>query len=153
MVRDDLPIEPRGNETVSVRRAVGIEAAEANARILGAAFEMPEDAARTAIPPAVLDAPNIDVFLASMDDRVVGTVTLIHQGGATGVWSMGTDPALQRSGIGRRLLSTAIAEARSQGAKRFYLGATPAGFPLYESLGFTTTTVTKVWAAGETHQA
>ena len=66
---------------------------------------------------------------------------------------MGTDRAYQRSGIGRRLLSTAIAEARSHGARRFYLGATRAGIPLYESLGFTTRTVTKVWAAGETHQA
>jgi GNAT superfamily N-acetyltransferase len=153
MVRDDAPIEPQGNEMVSVRLAVGPEGADANVRVLSSAFSMPEEASRAALPPALLEAPNLDVFLAWMDDRVVGTVTLIHQGDATGVWSMGTDPALQRSGIGRRLLSTAIAEARLQGAKRFYLGATPAGNPLYESLGFTTRTVTKVWASGETHQA
>jgi len=41
-----------------------------------------------------------------------------------------------------------MAEARAQGADRFYLGATPAGHPLYESLGFTTRTTAKVWASG-----
>jgi predicted N-acetyltransferase YhbS len=66
---------------------------------------------------------------------------------------MATDTARQRSGIGRRLLSTAMAEARAQGAARFFLGATPAGYRLYESLGFTTRTTAKVWASGETHQA
>ncbi len=153
MVRDDAPIEPAGSEIVTVRRAVGPDGAEANVRVLSSAFSMPEEASRATFPPALLEAPNVDVFLAWLDGRVVGTVTMIRQGEATGVWSMGTDPAHQRSGIGRRLLSTAIAEARLQGAKRFYLGATPAGFPLYESLGFTTRTVTKVWASGETHQA
>ena len=47
----------------------------------------------------------------------------------------------------------AMAEARIQGARRFYLGATPAGYRLYESLGFTTRVVTKVWTSGETPQA
>ena len=31
--------------------------------------------------------------------------------------------------------------------------ATPAGYRLYESMGFATRVVTTVWAAGETHQA
>jgi ribosomal protein S18 acetylase RimI-like enzyme len=70
-----------------------------------------------------------------------------------GVWSMATGPTRQRSGIGRRLLSTAMAEARSRGATDFFLGATPAGQQLYESLGFTTRTVARVWASGDTHQA
>jgi len=70
-----------------------------------------------------------------------------------GIWSMATDSRRQRSGIGRRLLSTAWAQARTQGARRFFLGATPAGDRLYKSMGFATRVVTTVWAAGETHQA
>ncbi len=66
---------------------------------------------------------------------------------------MATDAARQRSGVGRRLLTTAMAEARIQGAARFFLGATPAGFRLSESLGFATRTTAAVWAYGETHQA
>jgi hypothetical protein len=37
--------------------------------------------------------------------------------------------------------------------KRFFLGATPAGFPLYEKLGFETQVVASVWVSGETSQA
>jgi hypothetical protein len=43
-----------------------------------------------------------------------GTVTVIHQGDTSGIWSMATDAARQCSGIGRRLLSTAMAETRMQ---------------------------------------
>ena len=153
MVRDDTPIEPEGNDSVVVRRAVGPEGAEANARVLSSAFSLPEDSARRALPASLLDGPNLDVFLASIDDVVVGTVTVIHHGDTSGIWSMATDTTRQRSGIGRRLLSTAMAETRTQGARRFFLGATPAGYRLYESVGFTTRVVAKVWASGETHQA
>ena len=93
------------------------------------------------------------VRLASIGDDVVGTVTLIHQGDTSGIWSMATDTTRQCSGIGRRLLPTAMAEARMQGARRFFLGATPAGYRLYESLGVTTRVVAKVSASGETRQA
>jgi ribosomal protein S18 acetylase RimI-like enzyme len=153
MVRDDAPIEPEGNDSVNVRRAASADGAEANVRVQSSAFGMPADAVRRVLPASLADSPNIDIFLASIDDEVVGTVTLIHQGDTSGIWSMATDTARQRSGIGRRLLSTAMVEARSKGAARFYLGATPAGYRLYESLGFTTRTAAKVWASGETHQA
>jgi ribosomal protein S18 acetylase RimI-like enzyme len=152
MVRDDAPIQPEGNDSVVVQRAVGPEGVDANARVLSSAFSLPEDSARRALPASLLDGPNLDVFLASIGNDVVGTVTMIHQGDTSGIWSMATDTTRQRSGIGRRLLSTAMAETRMQGARRFFLGATPAGYRLYESLGFTTRVVTKVWASGETHQ-
>jgi ribosomal protein S18 acetylase RimI-like enzyme len=153
MVRDDAPIEPEGNDSVVVRRAIGRAGAEANAHVLSSGFGMPEDALRRVLPASLVEAPNLDVFLASIEDDVVGTVTVIYQGDIAGIWSMATDSTRQRSGIGRRLLSTAMAEARTQGARRFFLGATPAGYRLYESLGFTTRVVTRVWASGETHQA
>ena len=153
MVRDDGPIELDGNDSVVVHRAIGLAAADANVRVLSNAFAIPAEATRRVLPPSLLDVPNVDVFLASIDGEVVGTVTFIHQGDTTGVWSMAIDTAHQRAGIGRRLLSAAIAKARSQGAARFFLGATPAGYRLYESLGFKTRTVARVWALGETHQA
>lgn len=153
MVRDDAPIEPEGNESVVVARAIGPAGAEANARVLSSAFAMPEEAVRRVLRLSSMEAPNLDVFLAWIEDDVVGTVTVIHQGDTAAIWSMATDSTRQRSGIGRRLLSTALAEARTQGARRFFLGATPAGYRLYESMGFATRVVTKVWASGETHQA
>ena len=122
MVREDAPIHPEGNDSVIVRRASGLAAAEANAQVLSSGFGMPVDAVRRVLPASLVDAPNVDVFLASIEDDVVGTVTVIHQGDTAGIWSMATDSTRQRSGVGRRLLSTALAEARTQGVRRFFLG-------------------------------
>jgi predicted N-acetyltransferase YhbS len=152
MVRDDSPIEPGGNAAVVVRRALGSDWVDAVARVQASAFGMPEDVARRAMPASFVEGPNLDLFLASINDEVVGSVVLTHHGDTSGVWAMGTVAGQQGSGIGRRLLSTAIAQLRQEGVARFYLGATPAGYRLYESLGFATRVVATVWAFGESHQ-
>jgi predicted N-acetyltransferase YhbS len=152
MVRDDAPITPDGNPSVVVQRALGSDWVDGSARVQSSAFGMPEDVVQRAVPASFVDAPSLDVFLASIDDEIVGSVTLTHHGDTSGVWGMGTVSTRQRSGIGRQLLSTAMAEVREQGVARFYLGATPAGYRLYDSLGFTTRFVTKIWVAGESHQ-
>ena len=46
MVREDAPIDPEGNDSVVVRRASGLAAAEANAQVLSSGFGMPVDAVR-----------------------------------------------------------------------------------------------------------
>ena len=101
----------------------------------------------------IVESPAVDIYLAFDGELPVGSVTLTHHGDTSGVWAMGTDTGRQRGGIGRRLLSTAMSESRSRGTRRFFLGATPAGYRLYESLGYETRFAAKVWAAGETSQA
>ena len=153
MVWEGVSIESSGNKAVEVQRATGAEGILGGVGVLSAAFNMPEDSTRRVLPPPLVESPGLDVFLASIEGRHVGTVTLTHHGDTTGIWAMGTDPDRQGHGIGRRLLSTAMAETRKRGASRFFLGATPAGFPLYEKLGFETRVVTSVWVSGETSQA
>ena len=153
MVRDDAPIEPLGHPDAEVTRAVGPEDAEASAAMLESAFSMPRDAVLRALPASLCDSPGVDVFVARMDGQPVGTVTLTYHGDTCGIWAMGTDRGRQRGGVGRRLLSSAIADARNRGLQRFFLGATPAGYGLYESLGFVTRVTARVWVSGETHQA
>ncbi len=153
MVHEDSPVEPAGSEGIEVRRSSGEAGAADCARVLSVAFGMPEDSVLRVMPPSLTESPAVDVYLAYEGDRAVGSVTLTHHGDTTGVWAMGTDPSLQKRGIGRRLLSTVMAEAQAGGTRRFFLGATPAGYRLYETLGFTTRCVTQVYAAGETNQA
>ena len=152
MVREDSPIETAGSEEVEIRRSSGMAGAADCAHVLAVAFSMPEESVLRALPPSLTESPVIDVYLAYEGDRAVGSVTLTHHGDTTGVWAMGTDTSLQKRGIGRRLLSSVMAEAHAGGTRRFFLGATPAGYRLYESLGFQTRCVTKVYAAGETSQ-
>ena len=153
MVREDEPIEPAGSEAAEVRRGHGAQAGLESAAVLSSAYQMPVEAARHVLPASLFDSPAIDMFLATHEGRCVGSVTATHHGDTLGIWAMGTDASNQRKGIGRRLLSTALSELRVQGARRFFLGATPAGYQLYESLGFVTQVTTQVWASGETHQA
>lgn len=89
-----------------------------------------------------MDSPSVDIYLASLGGEraeAVGSVCLTYHGDVCGVWCMATDARKQKAGIGRKLLMTAIADARDRlGFTRFFLMATPSGLKLYENLGFQT---------------
>jgi ribosomal protein S18 acetylase RimI-like enzyme len=153
MVRDDLPLEPIGNPEVDVVRARNAGDADASADVTVSAYSMPKDSVLRALPATLFDTPGADVYVARLNGEAVGSVTLTYHGDTCGIWAMGTNAAQQRGGIGRRLLSTAMVQARENGIRRFFLGATPAGFRLYEGLGFNTVCSARIWVSGETHQA
>ncbi len=153
MVREDAPLEPSGNPEVEVARASGAEDADASADVMVSAYSMPKDSALRTMPASLSDSPGVEVFLARVQGEPVGSVTLTYHGDTCGIWAMGTNASRQRGGIGLRLLSTAMAHARDNGIRRFFLGATPAGYRLYEKLGFETVCTTRVWVSGVTHQA
>jgi ribosomal protein S18 acetylase RimI-like enzyme len=153
MVRDDVPLEPSGNPDVEIVCASIDEDADASADVLTSAYSMPKDSVLRALPASLFDSTGVDVYVARTNGQPVGSVTLTYHGDTCGIWAMGTDASRQRCGIGLRLLSTAMAQARHNGIRRFFLGATPAGYRLYEKLGFETVCTTRVWVSGETHQA
>ncbi len=133
-------------------RASGATDAVGSAEVLVTAFRMPGESVLRTLPGSSFDSPGADVFLARLQGETVGTVTLTYHGDTCGIWAMGTEANRQRGGMGRRLLSTAMATARERGVKRFFPGATPAGFRLYEGLGFQPVCSARVWVSGETSQ-
>lgn len=153
MVRDELPLEPAGNPDVNVSRASDETDSDGSADVIASAYSMEKSSVLRVVPQSLFESPGVDVYVARMDGETVGSVTLTYHGDTCGIWAMGTRSTLQRGGIGLRLLSTAMCEARQQGARRFFLGATPAGFRLYDGLGFRTVCSARVWVSGETHQA
>lgn len=153
MVREDQPLETSGNPEVEVARAHGAEDADASADVLSSAFGMPKDSLLRAMPPSLFETTGADVYIARLNGEAVGSVTLTYHGDTAGIWALGTLASRQRGGIGGRLLSAAMVEARNRGTRRFFLGATPVGFRLYERLGFTTVCSTRIWVSGVTHQA
>ena len=66
---------------------------------------------------------------------------------------MGSVSSKQKLGIGSKLLSAVLSQSARRGFNRAFLGATPAGYKLYENLGFKTVFSANVWAMGETHQS
>ena len=138
---------------VTVRAAQDDEDVAAMSRALADAFSMPAESIARALPLRLYDSPAIDTCVAERDGEVLSSVTVTRHGNVVGVWAMGTKAAAQGQGIGRALLSTVMASEREAGAEAFYLGATPAGRPLYERLGYRTVFSAEVWVRGETNQA
>ena len=73
------------------------------------------------------------------------TVSLTPTGDTAGITLMATPPEHQGKGMGRALLSQVIDDYRRRGVRRFHLGATDAGRPLYASLGFELVAELPVW--------
>jgi predicted N-acetyltransferase YhbS len=121
--------------------------------VLESAYQMPAASVRRAMPLRLVQSPSLDIYVAERDGKVLSTVTVTRHGEVIGVWAMGTSTAAQGQKIGKALLSRVMFGARQAGAAAFFLGATPAGFPLYQRLGYETLYTAKVWVRGETHQA
>jgi putative acetyltransferase len=94
------------------------------------------------LDPDLLDPAGAytSLWIAVSDGRVVGSVALGAQGSGTLVLKrMYLRPEQRGRGLGRRLLETALAEARASGAKRVKLDTTErmeAARALYERYGF-----------------
>ncbi|WP_433797086.1 GNAT family N-acetyltransferase [Actinoplanes sp. CA-252034] len=87
-----------------------------------------------ALPPRVLDLPGWRVWLAHDDDgSPAAAAYTFDDGHATGLYWLATLAQHRSRGLGRAVLSAAIAARPDQ---VFTLVATEAGRPLYESLGF-----------------
>jgi putative acetyltransferase len=88
---------------------------------------------------AILDRGG-SIFMAVRDGVRVGCCALLAMGpGEYELAKMAVAPAARRHGIGRRLMTMAIAKAERLGAARLYLESNailPGAVALYESMGF-----------------
>lgn len=130
---------------------------EADARdaaaALSGAFRVALDSTLRAVPFETACVPGIEIYLARVDGKAVSTVSTTRHDRIVGIWAMATLPEHQGKGAGKVLLSQVMERHRRRGAESFFLGATAAGFPLYEKLGYRTVAIAPVWVRGETHQA
>jgi predicted N-acetyltransferase YhbS len=77
-----------------------------------------------------------DVWVATQDASIVGMCALEQRGASRwGLEHVWVDPSVHRHGIGRDLVRTALAEARSRGATVVELLADPYATGFYDRLG------------------
>ena len=126
---------PRASADFAVERVVDIAGLRDMARIVAGAFEIPDELCLRAVAPAMLAMPDVEVFVARGEDTAVSAVVTTATGGAVGVWAMATLPDHERRGAGAAVLGAALEHHRPR-ADAFFLGASCAGRPLYERLGF-----------------
>jgi ribosomal protein S18 acetylase RimI-like enzyme len=87
-------------------------------------------------------------YVAYADGEAVSTAATVIGGGAVGVYNVATLPGSQRRGYGEAVMRHALDEARRQhGITRSVLQSTPAGFKLYERMGYRTVTKVAVYAS------
>lgn len=136
MVRRPAPLRAAlapGVRVTEVRDAEELATAE---RTIVDGFPMrayqPYERAR-ALPPRLLDRPGWRVWLAYRHARPAAAAYTYDDGTAVGVYWLATLPEHRSAGLGRALMSTALA---AHPARASTLVATDAGRPLYESLGF-----------------
>jgi GNAT superfamily N-acetyltransferase len=135
----------------NVRRARP-EEMEIGNRLAGQAFGIPEDAANGALPPAFLERPGNELWIAEEDGAAVGSGVFLREGERVGVYVMSTPAANRRRGIGEAVLVNAIRTYADEGVRRFTLGATEQGFPLYQRLGFEVVATPHLFVAGASQQ-
>ncbi len=120
--------------TRSARQATESEISAANT-VVADAFSLDEDAVQRTMPPSLL-ARGADVWIVEEDGAIAGSGTFVRSGDRVGIYCMATGAAFQRQGVGRSVLETAMDHYLKHGATTFTLGATAAGFRLYEQIGF-----------------
>jgi ribosomal protein S18 acetylase RimI-like enzyme len=86
-------------------------------------------------------------YVGYVDGEPVSTTALVMGGGAVGVYNVATLPQHQRKGYGETVMRHALEEShREHGVERTILQSTPAGFKLYERMGFRTVTRVGVYS-------
>ena len=143
VLRPDVPVEP-GRPT-KIARALGPELAGLAGDLIAAAFDEPRDVIARCIEVAFTKTSGVETYIAWGDEGPMCTVSVTPTGDTAGITLMATPPEHQRKGMGRALLSQVICDYRRRGVRRFHLGATDAGRPLYTSLGFELVADLPVW--------
>lgn len=131
---------------MDVRQAVECDASKISGVLRSAFAEYeplytPEGfAVTTPGPEAVLDRMREGpVWVAVLDNDIIGTVAAVCEDGECYVRGMGVAPDSRASGVGGLLLTTVESHAIRQGARRMYLSTTPfldRAIRLYERFGF-----------------
>lgn len=152
ILRPAAPGEPPApSERTTVERVTSAAALRDAIAVAARTFRFSAASSERVWGPAVLRAVGVDVFLARHEGIAAATMMATRTGPVVGIWTMATLPGLQGQGIGRALIEYAVAYHVECGATLFYLGATDAGRPFYERMGFRSVSETSLlWLAPST---
>jgi ribosomal protein S18 acetylase RimI-like enzyme len=91
---------------------------------------------------------DFEAYVGYVAGEPVSTAAVIKGGGAIGVYNVATLPHYQRHGYGEAVMRYAVREAQQRhGIERTILQSTPAGYRLYERMGFRTITRVAVYSS------
>ena len=86
-------------------------------------------------------------YVGYHDEEPVSTAAVVIGAGVAGVYNVATVPGSQRQGYGEAIMRHALEEAhRQHGIEATILQSTPAGYSLYERMGYRTVTSVAVYS-------
>lgn len=143
VLRPNVSIQP--SRPTHIVRAIGPELVGIAGDLIAAAFDESRDVIARCVDVCATPTAGVETYIAWGDEGPMCTVAVTPTGDTAGISLMATPPEHQHKGMGRALLSQVIDDYRNRGVNRFHLGATPAGRPLYTSLGFEWVADLSVW--------
>jgi len=150
VLRADTPVSP--SRPCEIRQALDPEMVKIAGDLSAAAFELPREAVARSMDVGLTATAALETWVGSSGDGPMSAVTVTRAGPTAGIWTMATPPEHQGKGMGRALLTRIIADYRQAGVERFFLVATEAGRPLYESIGFEAVADLSMWVMGHSTQ-
>ena len=86
-------------------------------------------------------------YVGYHDEEPVSTAAVVVGAGVAGVYNVATLPGSQGRGYGEAIMRHALEQARRQhGVETTILQSTPAGYRLYERMGYRTVTTVAVYS-------
>ena len=146
MVLDDLrELSGDGPPEELVIRELGPEEAQLHAHLIADGFEVPVEPFLQLMTPAVLAAPTVRCYVGDVEKEPVATGLGITHGGYIAVFNIATLPANRRRGYGAAVTARAVTDGLAAGATWSWLQSSPAGYDIYERLGFRTVEEWQWW--------
>ena len=118
---------------------------EVHTRVAAEGFEEDFDLLDRYVSPAMMALPGVRCYVGIVDGEPVVTGVGFTSGDSVGIFSVATVPTARRQGFGAALTRRAILDGAAHGASWAYLQSSPAGFRVYERLGFRTVELWSFW--------
>ena len=112
--------------------------------VAAAGFEAPEEMIRQLITP-LRDVPGIRFYVGEADGRPVTTGMGVTIGDFVGVFNIATVPGDRGHGYGAAITARVVSGGFAAGASWSWLQSSPAGYHVYERLGYQTIESWQVW--------
>ena len=119
--------------------------AAVHAELAAAGFNAPVDAFLGLMTPAVMGRPGVRAYVGSVDGEPVATGVGVCLENHVGIFNVATLPSHRRRGYGAAITERAVRDGLDRGARWAWLQSSPAGYSVYEKLGFKTQESWECW--------
>lgn len=131
-----IPASPPAPPELTVEIATTTEQLADHGSMLREGFQVPQEVVDRLIRPALLDDPQLAVFVGRVAGEPVSCSLLAVSGETAGVYNVATPAAFRGRGYGAALTWAVIAEGARRGCTNAVLQASQLGYPVYQRMGF-----------------